>query len=146
METLTESYKTSILVDTSLKTAYDSICKVNDWWGHIEGPTNHVGNEFVYKPGDVRVYFKVTEMISGKKIVWKVTDCHLSWLKDTKEWNGTSVVWNLKQTDKGTEIDFEHVGLAPALECFDGCVKGWDQYVKDSLKSLITEGEGKPGR
>jgi len=146
METITKNYKTSILVDASLKTAYDSICKINDWWGHIDGPTHHVGDEFVYHPGEVRVNFKVTEMIPGKKITWHVTDCHLPWLKDIQEWKDTSVVWNLKSIGGGTEIDFEHVGLAPALECFDGCVKGWDQYVKGSLNKLITEGIGEPGK
>ncbi len=146
METLTENYKTSILVDASLKTAYDSICKVNDWWGHIDGPSHQVGDEFVYHPGDIFVNFKVTEMIQDQKIIWHVTDCHLLWLKDIKEWKDTTIAWDLKHVEEGTEIDFEHVGLAPELECYDGCVKGWDQYVKDSLKSLITEGVGKPGK
>ena len=37
-----------------------------------------------------------------------------------------------------------HLGLKPGIECFDGCVKGWDQYVKDSLFRLLAEGKGAP--
>jgi len=84
-------------------------------------------------------------MIHDKKIVWYVTDCYLPWLKDIKEWKDTTIVFNLKPVEEGTEIDFEHIGLTPEVECYNGCVKGWDQYIKGSLKDLITNGVGKPG-
>ena len=45
---------------------------------------------------------------------------------------------------KSTQISFTHVGLVPEVECYDMCVKGWDQYVKGSLFKLITEGTGQP--
>ncbi len=51
-------------------------------------------------------------------------------------------------TTKGnsTQIDFTHIGLVPEVECYNDCVKGWNQYVKDSLLKLITEGKGQPAK
>ena len=46
--------------------------------------------------------------------------------------------------DNLTQINFTHIGLVPEVECYDMCVKGWDQYVKGSLLKFITEGEGQP--
>lgn len=145
METITENYKTSILADATLKTVYDSICKVGEWWGFIDGPTHHAGDEFVYHPGETWVNIKIAEMIPDQRIVWYVIDCHLPFVKDIKEWKDTSMVWNLKRNEGQTEIDFEHVGLEPGVECYDGCVKGWDFYIKESLNKFITEGVGMPG-
>ncbi len=132
------------MVDASLKTAYDNICKVSEWWGTIEGPTHQPGDEFTFSMGTTWVKFRITEMIPEKKIVWDVLDCYLPFIKDLKEWNGTTVVWNIKRNGELTEIDFEHIGLTPEVECYDNCEKGWNFYVNESLKKLITDGVGMP--
>ena len=46
--------------------------------------------------------------------------------------------------DGATDVRFTHVGLVPDYECFDICSNAWGMYVGDSLRSLITTGEGKP--
>ena len=47
--------------------------------------------------------------------------------------------------DGKTQVLFTHVGLVPQVECYDGCTKGWDQYIKGSLFKLLTKGKGEPG-
>jgi hypothetical protein len=37
-----------------------------------------------------------------------------------------------------------HVGLSPALECYDNCSGGWGFYFNRSLRKLITTGVGEP--
>ncbi|MGN6342389.1 MAG: hypothetical protein ACTHML_15550 [Ginsengibacter sp.] len=34
--------------------------------------------------------------------------------------------------------------VVPWVECYEMCVKGWDQYFKSSLRELITTGKGQP--
>jgi len=85
----------------------------------------------------------VVEMVPYKKIVWQVIDCYLHWLNDKHEWNNTTLAWEISTTGNSTQINFTHVGLVPEIECYGSCIKGWDQYVKGSLK-LITEGKGLP--
>ncbi len=54
--------------------------------------------------------------------------------------------FEISTKDNSTQIHFTHIGLVPEVECYDMCVKGWDQYVKGSLLKLITEGKGQPQR
>ncbi|MEP7110763.1 MAG: hypothetical protein ABI760_22405 [Ferruginibacter sp.] len=82
--------------------------------------------------------------MAGEKIVWHVTDCFLHWLKDKTEWKNTDVVFEISEKENSTQINFTHIGLSPEVECFEVCVKGWDQYVKGSLVKLLTTSKGQP--
>ena len=84
-------------------------------------------------------------MIPDKKIVWQVTDCNLHWLKGKKEWNDTKVVWEVSPENKSTtRIRMTHSGLVPGIECYDDGKKGWDFFVGESLRKLLTENKGLP--
>ena len=96
--------------------------------------------------GETFVTFKVVEVVPQKKIVWLVTDCYLHWLKDKTEWTNTKLSFEISTENDETKILFTHIGLAPEVECYNDCRKGWDQYIKDSLLKLITEGKGLPER
>ena len=52
--------------------------------------------------------------------------------------------FEISTKDDSTEICFTNIGLQPQIECYNDCVKGWDQYIKGSLFKLITEGKGEP--
>ena len=59
------------------------------------------------------------------------------------EWLGTRVVWEIRDADDGTNINFVHHGLTPDLLCFDICEAGWDMFFVDSLKAYLDTGTGK---
>jgi hypothetical protein len=140
----TQNYHCSITAAVSIAQAIACINNVAGWWSaNIEGNTARLNDEFVIHFGEAFVNFKVTG-VEGKERHWLVTDCYLHWLADKTEWKGTEVLWQLSEDGGATRIDFTHIGLTPQVECYDGCVKGWDQYVKDSLLKLITEGKGQP--
>ena len=77
-------------------------------------------------------------------MVWQVTDSYLDWLTDKMEWQNTKMSFEISTKDNSTQINFTHIGLVPEVECYNDCVKGWDQYIKGSLLKLITEGKGQP--
>lgn len=66
----------------------------------------------------------------------------MHWLKDKKEWNDTDVVFELLPENNSTKINFTNVGLQPQVECYNDCVKGWNEYVKGSILQLLNEGKG----
>jgi hypothetical protein len=51
-------------------------------------------------------------------------------------------VFEITRKGNKTELRFTHVGLVPAIECYHGCSGAWGFYINDSLRGLITTGEG----
>lgn len=141
-----KNYSATIEVEQSPEEAFSSINKVTKWWSeNLEGNTENLNDEFVIDWGQGNfVAFKIIESVPGKKVRWLVTDSNLHWLADKKEWSNTEMDFTISPADGKTRISFAHVGLVPEVECYDMCVKGWDQYFKGSLRELITTGKGQP--
>jgi hypothetical protein len=141
-----QDYTATIVVSKTPKEVFNSINSVSKWWSeNLEGDSENLNGVFtIHFAADVFVTHKLIEVIPNKKVVWLVTDCHLSWLKDKTEWTNTKMSFEIATKDNSTELNFTHIGLVPEVECYNDCVKGWDQYIKDSLFKLITEGKGEP--
>ena len=140
-----QSYSASITIEASAIMAYESINRIADWWtNNLEGSSNKAGDYFTVRFGETYVTCRVEEMKPLERIVWLVTDCHKHWLKNKTEWIGTHIFWFISQNGESTAIHFTHQGLKPDLECFKDCERGWDFYFKDSYKSLLATGKGKP--
>jgi len=136
----------SFVVSQSPEEVFAAINNVRGWWsGEIEGRTDKLGEEFTYRYQDVHYSKqKITEFIPGKKVVWRVLDSYLNFIKDRTEWNGTEITFEVLRKDKKTEVRFTHRGLVPKNECFELCSDAWSSYIKESLKGLITTGKGEP--
>ena len=142
----TQSYTTTFSVDRTPAEAFAAINDVRGWWGKgVEGRSDEVGAEFVYEVPDVHYSkIRVTDLVPGEKVVWRVVDAKLTFVDDVDEWNDTEIRFDISERDGATEVRFTHVGLLPQVECYDTCSNAWAFYVGDSLRSLIATGEGKP--
>ena len=119
------NYHSSITTNVTPKDAFANIANVSGWWAkNFNGSAQQAGDTFDVRFGETTVDFAITEAIPEQKIVWKVTNCHLPWLKDKTEWTGTEIVWEIAPQDNATRIDMTHVGLVPAVECYEACEKG----------------------
>ena len=144
-ESATKDYTATINVNANAEKSFECINNISQWWSeNFEGSTERLNDVWTVYFGEPFVTAKVIELVPDKKITWEVIDCDLSWFKDKKEWNGTKMTWEILPAGDSTQIDFTHVGLVPEVECYESCVKGWDQYAKESLHILITEGAGEP--
>jgi len=140
-----QDYTTTITVNASAQEAFKSINNVSKWWTEdMEGSSQKLNDVFTVRFGETWMTMKVVELISDRKIVWQVTDCHKYWLKNKKEWKDTKISWEISEKDNKTQIVFTHIGLIPGLECYDGCENAWGQYINGSLLKLITKGQGVP--
>ena len=142
----TSDFTTAILVDQTPEVAFNAINNVRGWWSEeIEGSTDKLNDEFSYHYEDVhRCKIKLTEIVPNKKVVWLVLDNYFKFTKDTTEWTGTKVIFDITEKDNKTEIRMTHQGLVPQYECYDICRDSWTNYIQNSLRSLITTGKGKP--
>jgi hypothetical protein len=140
-----KSYHRTITVSASAAEAIKKISQVNYWWAkNFSGSATKLNDKFTVRFGETFVDFLVSDLVPNKKVVWKVTDCNLHWIKAKKEWNNTEVVFEIS-SDKGkSKIDFTHVGLVPGVECYNDCEAGWDGHIKTSLVNFINEGKGQP--
>lgn len=142
----TQDFTTSITVDQTPDEAFAAICEPRGWWSRaIEGTTDKVGGEWTYRYGaDHTCKMRVTALVPGKNVVWRVLENRFSFTKDKSEWVGNEISFDISKKGNKTEIRFTQVGLVPEYECYDICSTAWTSYVKGSLRNLITKGKGQP--
>jgi len=141
-----QSFTTTFTVEQTPQEVFAAINDVRGWWsGTIEGNTDQLGEVFTYRYEDIH-YSKqeITEFVPGERIVWHVLDSFLSFAADKTEWNDTDVTFEIAEKGDETEVRFTHVGLVPAIECYDNCSNAWGFYINGSLRTFITTGKGQP--
>ncbi|MES2776516.1 MAG: SRPBCC domain-containing protein [Bacteroidota bacterium] len=142
----TQDFTTTISVDQSPSEVFNAVTNVRGWWSEeIEGGTEKLHDEFNYHYGDAhRCNMRLIEVIPDQKVVWLVLENYFKFTKDTTEWNGTKIIFDITEKDGKTQLRFTHQGLVPEYECFEVCSDAWTSYIQNSLRGLITTGKGKP--
>ena len=120
-----QDYAVSITVDATAEQAFNGITSVSKWWTeNLAGSSQKQDDEFTVSFGDVHVSTqRLVEVVTGKKIVWLVTDSRLNFTTDKHEWTGTKIIFEISKKDSKTQINFTHLGLVPECECFRGLLE-----------------------
>jgi len=138
-------YQCSITANVTPEEAFDAINDVPAWWAkNFKGSSQRLNDIFKVDFGQTNVSFRVSEFVPGKVITWEVIDCYLHWIKDKKEWNGTSVRYEISKDGEQTRITMTHIGLVPGAECYNDCNNGWNEHFGESLLKLLTGDLGYP--
>jgi uncharacterized protein YndB with AHSA1/START domain len=142
----TQNYTISYTLDQSPQKVFEAVNDPRAWWSeNIKGSTDELGAIFEYHYEDLhRSTHKITELVPGKKVVWRVVDSSINFVKDKNEWNDTDIVFDIAKKDGKTELRFTHVGLVPRIECYGQCAGAWGFYINESLRGLIETGKGQP--
>jgi uncharacterized protein YndB with AHSA1/START domain len=141
-----QDFTATFSVDQTPEEVFAAILDVRSWWtGEIDGRTDVLGADFTYSHKDIhKTTHEITELVPGKRVVWRVTASHLSSFANKKEWDGTEIVFDITKNGDKTDVRFTHVGLAPVIECYDRCSRAWTFFITDSLKRRILAGTGEP--
>ena len=138
----------TLLTDRTPHEVFQAITNVRGWWSgyyseEIKGNTEKLNDEFSFSAGDGIHYSeqKLVEVIPDKKIVWLVKNSKLSFLKHQDEWNGSKIIFEISKKGSQTQLVFTHVGLTPAVECYEACAPAWSQYLQNKLLPLINNGK-----
>jgi uncharacterized protein YndB with AHSA1/START domain len=89
---------------------------------------------------------RVEKLVPGREVEWSCVGQRIEHFDPTDEWVGTKIRFGLTPLDggRGTHLDFTHEGLA-GLGCEEMCTKGWDHYIRSSLRGLVESGQGAAG-
>lgn len=138
-----KDFTTSITVNKTTSEVFKELLNVRGWWSGLhneffEGSSEKPGDEFTFLAGGGAHYTKqkLVELIKDKKLVWLVTESNLSFIENTREWEGTKISFELFDEGDKTKIVFTHIGLLPESECYNACAPAWTQYVQEKRLNL----------
>ena len=113
---------------------------IGRWWTAVSRAEREGDQVQLFMGGDAPAVVVRIEHVPGTgEVTWTVTDCAVM-----ADWVGTKPSFAVQPDDDGNvSIAFRHVGLRPALECFDQCRAGWNHFMP-SLHQFLETGEGRP--
>lgn len=118
------------------ESVFDAITQpqhLNNWWPLRSSGEPKVGNEYNYFFGDeYDWYAEVTACIANKSF-------HVKMTQSDKDWNPTSLGFDLKEDQKGTQITFQHIDWRDCNTHFKTASYCWAILLKD-LKDYIENG------
>jgi hypothetical protein len=137
-------YHVQLKVNATAEQAVKAISNVSGWWAQeVDGTAKNRGDQFTTHFGKTWAQFRVSEL--GRECMeWAVTDCYFDLLADTKEWQGTRIIFRFSAAGSQTVIDITHEGLTPDKECFNDCTNGWSFYLLESLFNYLEKEQGLP--
>lgn len=143
-----KDFTITILVNKTPKQVFNAVNNVREWWsGDITGKTDKIGEVWEFRYKDIHyTKQKIIELFPEKKIVWKVLESSLNFIKDKKEWDNTEIIFDIKKKGDKTELRFTHLGLTPKIECYNACSDAWSFYIKNSLYKFIINGKEKQNK
>ncbi|MFQ5995970.1 MAG: SRPBCC domain-containing protein [Acidiferrobacterales bacterium] len=146
-----ENFRMTLKFNAPVDRLYDAIARRGlEWWSTVGTVSTKVGEvcEFRFPKADFFAKFEVTELSPNQAIEWRCVGCKhpdSAGHKNPQDWVETRLRFELfAGLEDTTELRFEHVGLSPALECYDSCATIWPHYLNKSLRALVEGGTPKP--
>jgi TfoX/Sxy family transcriptional regulator of competence genes/uncharacterized protein YndB with AHSA1/START domain len=136
--------KRRILFNTDVDRVFGALSTLKGlrgWWTTLVKGSTEKGGVIRFEFAGLKEHI-LMRVEKTKKPKWVEWYC----LEHTEldEWNGTKVIFELRENESGIcELQFQHVGLVPELECYSSCRSGWDYFLK-SLKDYVEKNEGTP--
>jgi len=110
------------------------------WWTRLVSGTPTASGElrFGFSGLDEKIVMRVDKTTPPSTVIWTCL-AHTG----HPEWQDTEIIFELAQHEAGSQLSFRHIGLTPALSCYETCESGWDHFLT-SLLSYAQDGNGSP--
>jgi uncharacterized protein YndB with AHSA1/START domain len=143
------NYQHSLDISADAATVYAALTTtegLRGWWSQDCDVTHGIGGSLLFRFGANFKGMRVERLEPEREVRWLCTRAHIAASHVTRkdEWVGTHIIFRLTPVDSGrTRLDFEHIGLVPAMQCYDLCRDGWN-YFLPSLQQFAETGCGTP--
>jgi uncharacterized protein YndB with AHSA1/START domain len=139
---VTDDYTYEMHVDVPDAQIFDALTDdvaIGRWWTAVTRSERHGNDVKLFRDDEPFVCFTVEHAPGTGDVTWTVTECAVQ-----DDWVGTQPSFSVRPNADGTStIAFRHVGLNPAVECFDQCRAGWNHFMP-SLHQFLETGVGRP--
>lgn len=141
-------YQQTLVIDADPGNVYAALTTepgLRGWWTRDCDVATGVGATLRFRFGPNHKAMRIEALIPDREVRWLCIEAQICGNFVRKdEWVGTRIVFRLTPAGTGrTRLDFEHIGLVPALECYEACDKGWRHFMQ-SLRQLVETGRGTP--
>jgi uncharacterized protein YndB with AHSA1/START domain len=149
MEPTMSHYQRSLVLEATPDAVYAALTTpagLRGWWTQDCDVATNVGGTIRFRFDCTSKAMRIERLEPAREVRWLCTEAHIAAPSLTRrdEWKGTQIVFRLSPLDdRRTRLDFEHVGLEPALACYGMCSDGW-RYFLGSLQQLVETGRGTP--
>jgi hypothetical protein len=148
-----ETLERNVTIRAPRATVFDAIATVEGvrgWWSTDVSGTAAIGDVlrfgFALPTHDEWIVMRIERATRPIAVEWSCVAQFVAPSALTKhdEWVGTRITFDLAEGPSDScKLRFRHVGLSPALECYDICAPGWDYFLA-SLTAYVECGEGTP--
>lgn len=142
-------YRQGLVLEADPSAVYAALTTpkgLRGWWTQNCDVATEVGGILRVRFGHSYKNMRIERLEPGHEVRWCCTGAHIAvdQLAQKDEWVGTHLVFRLTPDgEERTRLDFEHVGLVPAFQCYDLCSNGWRHYL-NSLQQFVETGRGTP--
>lgn len=117
------NYTATITSKVTAEDAYQTITEgMAKWWTPMSANFLKIGDKAKTDFGGKSYEIFEAKTLDNPTLV-ELACCEsyivINGLEDTEEWTGTILRFEITEKDDQTEIKFTHIGLTPALGCFD---------------------------
>jgi len=145
-----EHFRSEVHYPAAPERVYDALAApagATGWWSTRGAGTTAAGDRLRLDWSRTEfVEFQVDVADRPRAMRWRCIAQHDRNLPEPDEWVGTVVTFRITPADGGSLLRVEHQGLVPALECYGACERGWDFFLRRSVRHLIATGSGLPYR
>lgn len=115
------------------------------WWTQTCDVAEVEGGTATFRFGPHHKTMRIDRLVPDREVRWHCVQAHIEVPgMPADEWVGTTIAYRLApRGGQGTRLEVEHLGLTPALACWELCRTGWDQFL-GSLQALVEQGRGQP--
>ena len=110
---------------------------LSKWWTTDTRGAGPVGSTIAFRFGGGGPDFTVTELVPNRLVRWQ----HCGNIPE--EWQGSEVLFELKEDGKQTIVNFSHRNWTKSSEFLAHCSTKWGVFMM-SIKSCIETGSGQP--
>lgn len=142
-----EHFKQSLTLSATPPAVYAALTTpegLRGWWSEDCEVDTKVGGKLFFRFGPNFKGMRIEKLEPGKLVQWQCTHARIDALTNKDEWLGTQLVFSINAiAGGGARLDFEHIGLVPALECYTLCEGGWQHFLA-SFRQYVEAGRGTP--